>query len=133
MASTLSRSNAAVNAEADNVCALLNSGYLRLYAGAQPASADAALSGNTLLAELRFSATAFAPAASGQAVANAIATVTAVANGTASFFRALKSDGATVVMDGSVGTAGADCNMNATNIALGANVSVSSMSYTATK
>ncbi|MCL5745166.1 MAG: hypothetical protein M1541_14785 [Acidobacteria bacterium] len=133
MASTLSRSNAAVNAEADNVCALLNNGYLRIYSGTQPANADTALSGNTLLAELRFSAMAFAAAVAGQAVANAIATVTAAASGTASFFRTFKSDGSTAVMDGSVGTAGSDCNINATAIAIGANVSVSSMSYTATK
>jgi len=108
MASTLSRSNAAVNAEADNVCALLNNGYLRIYSGTQPANADTALSGNTLLAELRFSATAFAAAVAGQAVANAIATVTATAAGTATFFRTFKSDGATAVMDGSVGTSGSD-------------------------
>ena len=54
----------AVNAEADALARLLDNGYLRLYNGTKPATADTALSGNTLLAELRFNATS-APAASG--------------------------------------------------------------------
>ncbi len=132
MASTLSRATGAINAEADNVGALLNTGYLRIYSGTQPANANAALSGNTLLAELRFASTAFGSAVAGLATAAAISSVTAAATGTATFFRALKSDGTTAVMDGSVGTSGCDLNINSTAISSGATVSVSSFTYQAT-
>jgi hypothetical protein len=54
MANALRLTNAAVNAEADAFARLLDNGYLRIYSGTQPATADTALSGNTLLAELRF-------------------------------------------------------------------------------
>jgi hypothetical protein len=41
-----------------------------------------------------------------------------------------KSDGTTAVFDGSVDTTGADLNLNATAIAAGATVAVSSLTYT---
>jgi hypothetical protein len=123
-------SNATVNAQADALSALLNSGYLRIYSGTQPATADTALSGNTLLAELRFSATA-APAASGGLITfNAITSdSSADATGTASFFRAFKSDGTTVVMDGSVGTSSANMIIATTSISAGQTVSCSSFTH----
>lgn len=133
MASNLFRSNAAVNAEADGMKALLDNGYLRIYTGSQPANADAAIGAVTLLAELRFAATSFGAAVAGLITANAIASVTAAANGTATWFRALKSDGTTAVLDGSVGTSGCDLNINATNIAAGATVAITSCTYQATK
>jgi hypothetical protein len=136
MASTLSRSNTAANKEADQVVALLDNGYLRIYSGTQPATADTALSGNTLLAELRFANPASGGAASGGLVTfAAISSVTAAATGTATFFRALKSDGTSAIMDGSVGVSGSsdDCIINSTAIASGASVSVTSFTYQATK
>lgn len=127
-------SNAAANAEADATCALLNTGYLRIYDGSQPTNADTAVSTQTLLAELRFGATAFGSAASGVATANSItADSSANATGTASWFRALKSDGTTAIFDGSVGTSGADLNIGSTSIASGATVSISSFTYTRNK
>lgn len=126
--------NATANAEIDAVTALLNNGYLRLYSGTRPATADTALSGNTLLAELRFGATAFGAGAAGVATANAITSDTAAdATGTATFFRALSSNGTTVVLDGSVGASGADLNLNSTAIQSGARVDVTSMTLTAPK
>lgn len=105
MALDTQMSDAAVNAEADALSALLNNGYLRIYSGTKPATADTALSGNTLLAELRFNATAAPAASSGVLTFNAITSdSSADATGTASFFRALKSDGTTAIMDGTVGT-----------------------------
>lgn len=44
MAKNTQLSNAAVNAEADALSALLNTGYLRIYSGTQPATADTASS-----------------------------------------------------------------------------------------
>lgn len=127
-------SNAGANAAADAACALLNSGYLRLYSGTKPASADTALSGNTLLAELRFGATAFAASSGGVATANSITPDSAAdATGTASFFRALKSDGTTAIFDGDVGTSGTDCVIATTSIVANAIIAVSSCTYTQQK
>jgi hypothetical protein len=102
-AQLLKLSNSATGTALDALAALLNNGYLRLYSGTRPADADTALSGNTLLAELRFSATAFPASSGGVATANAITSdASADATGTATFYRALKSDGTTVVADGGV-------------------------------
>jgi hypothetical protein len=134
MASNFKRANAAVNAEADNVCALLNDGYLRIYDGTQPATADTAVSTQTLLAELRFGNPAYGAAAAGVATANAITSDSdANATGTATWFRALKSDGSTSVYDGSVGSSGCDLNLNSAAIQIHAAVAVASLTYTATK
>jgi hypothetical protein len=113
---------------------LLNNGYLRIYNGSQPANGDAAITG-TLLAELRFNATAVTgSAAAGVATFAAITQDSSADNaGTATHFRALKSDGTTKVFDGNVGTSASDCNINAVAIAAGAVVSVTSMTYTANK
>ena len=134
MALNPKRSNAAVNAAADALTTLLNNGYLRIYDGTQPATADTAVSSQTLLAELRFNATAFGAASAGVATANAFTSDASANNtGTASWFRALKSDGTTVVFDGSVGTTSADLVVNSTGISTGAEVSVSSFTYTENK
>lgn len=131
MANAPSRTNTGRNAMLDAFTALLNNGYLRIYSGTKPTDGDTALSGNTLLAELRFGATAFGAAAAGVATANAItADSSADATGTATFFRAFKSDGTTAVFDGTVGTSGADCNLNSVAISAGAAVSVTSMTLT---
>lgn len=123
--------NANRSRAADAVTARCNTGYIRIYSGTQPTNADTALSGNTLLAELRFGATAFGAAVNGVATANAItADSSADASGTASFFRVFESDGTTVVFDGSVGTSGANLNLNSTSISAGANVAISSLTYT---
>lgn len=106
-----------------------NSGKIRIYSGTQPATGGTA---TTLLAELTANAT-FAPAASGGVLTlNAItADSSADATGTASWFRLLKSDGTTIVFDGTVGTSGADLNLNTTSIVTAANVAISSFTITA--
>jgi len=134
MANNPKRSNAAVSAAADAVCPLLNNGYLRIYDGTQPATANTAVSTQTLLAELRWNGTAFGAASNGVATANAITSDTSAdATGTASWFRALKSDGTTAVFDGSVGTSSADLILNSVSISAGSTVSVSSFTYTENK
>lgn len=135
MAANPKRSNAAVNAAADAVSVLLTNGYLRIYDGSQPATADTAITTQVLLAELRFNASAaFGAASNGVATANAITSDTSAnATGTATWFRALKSDGTTVVYDGSVGTSSADLVLSSVALAIGATVSVSSFTYTENK
>jgi hypothetical protein len=134
MALTPKLANNAASAAADAVAALANNGYLRIYDGTQAADADTAVGAQVLLAELRFGATAFGAAANGVATANAITQdSSANATGTASWFRALKSDGTTPLWDGSVGTSGANLNLNSVSIVSGAAVSVTSFTYTQQK
>lgn len=101
---------------------------LRIYDGTQPATGGTA---TNLLAELTCNAT-FAPSASGAVLTlNSITNDSAAdATGTATWFRLVKSDGSTHVMDGTVGTSGADLNLNTTSIVTGAVVSVTSFTIT---
>jgi len=127
-------SNTGANAAADATCTLLNSGKLRIYSLTQPTDADTAIVSQVLLAELTFGNPAFGAAVAGVATANAITGDTSADNtGTATWFRALKSDGSTVIFDGSVGTSGANLNLNSVAISSGAAVSVTSLTYTQSK
>ena len=128
---TISVGVAARNAELDAALEpALDSGYLRIYSGSVPANADAALGGATLLAELRFGNPAFPAASSGTKTANAITSGTAAATGTPTFFRALKSDGTTVVVQGSAGVSSGDLNFG-NSINSGDTVAVSSFALSA--
>jgi len=127
-------SNAAANAAADAVGNALNSGFLRIYDGTQATNADTAVGAQVLLAELTLNADAFAAAAAGVATANAItADSSANATGTATWFRVLASNGTSVYFDGSVGTATSDLILNSVAIQSGANVSVTSFTFTINK
>lgn len=132
-------SNAGANAAADATCALLNTGYLRVYSDGtpgQPATADTAITDQVLLAELRFASSAFGSASAGVATAAAITSDTAAnATGTATWFRTLKSDGTSVVFDGSIAATGgtADLILNSTAIQVNAQVDVTALTYTQAK
>jgi hypothetical protein len=126
--------NATVNGQADNLATRLNSGFLRIYDGAQPANADTAVGAQVLLAELTFNATAAPAAVAGVLTFNAITQDTAAnATGTATWCRAVQSNGTTVVMDGTVGTATSNLILSTTAIVIGGPVSVSSFSHTVSK
>jgi hypothetical protein len=116
------------NLALDAALNVLNGGFIQVYTGTQPATPDTALSGNTLLATLSLNGTAFSSASAGTKTANAIASGTAVATGAATFARAFKSDDATAVIDGSVGTSGTDFILNDVNITTGGTVSLTSWS-----
>lgn len=134
MANDLDISNAARSAAADAVVDLVDggagAGLLRIYDGTKPAGPDTAVSTQTLLAELTMSDPAFGSASNGVATASAITADSAAnATGTASWFRVVTSAG-TAIFDGTVGTSGADLNLNSTAIQSGAEVSVTSFTYT---
>lgn len=134
MALNTQLSNEAVNAEGDALGALLNNGYLRVYDGSQPANANTAVSSQVLLAELRFNATAFGATSAGVMTANAItADSSANASGTAAWFRALKSDGTSAIMDGTVGTSSANMIIATTTITAAQTVSCSAFTHTLAK
>lgn len=128
-------SNAAVNAEADALAPLANSGYIRLYTGTRPATADTAITAQVLVATLRFGATAFPAASNGVLTANAITKdSSAVGNANpVTWARILKSDGTTALWDDEVGTASANIVLNSVTIGAGAEVSITSLTHTVPK
>lgn len=122
-----------VNTQQDAAAVLANSGTINIYTGTQPATADTALSGNTLLVTLTFSSTAFGASSAGVITANSISSGVAVATGTATWFRVLKSDATTKLFDGSVGTASANLILPTTSITSGQTVACSAFTHTAAK
>ena len=103
---------------------------LRIYTGPRPATA-AAITTQTLLAELICNAT-FAPAASGGVLTlNAISDdVAANASGFPQWFRIVKTDGTTFVLDGSVGHVGSDLNFSSLDFVVNALVKVTTFTIT---
>lgn len=134
MANNLKLTNAAVNAQADALARLVDNGYLRIYDGAQPATADTAIGAQVLLAELRFANPSAAAAVAGVLTFSAITSDTAAnATGVAAWYRAFKSDGTTPVMDGSVGLVTSDLVIDSTAIQINADVDVASLTHTVPK
>ena len=126
MASNLQYSNGTRDAQQNGLITYAGTGALiKLYTGTQPANANTALSGNTLLVTLTI-AGAFGTDSNGTLTFSTVTNGTAVASGTATFFRIYKSDGTTVVMDGSVGTSSADLVLNTTTVATNDTVAISS-------
>lgn len=110
------------NAMMDAVRSALAGGSIKVYDGTQPANANAALSGNTLLATLTLASPAGSASSSGTFTFGTITSGTAVATGTASFARVFQSDGTTVVCDMDVGTSAATFILNTTSIVSGGTV-----------
>ena len=106
---------------------------LKLYSGTQPATADTALSGNTLLATFTLDDPAFGAASNGViTLGGTPRTTTGAAAGTATFFR-LESTGTGnigTVCDGDVGTSSATLILNTTTISVGVNVSITAGTIT---
>lgn len=121
--------DATLEAGMNAALALANGGFLDIRAGAQPAL-DGSITG-TLLAHLPLSATAFANASAAagtvSAAANTITTENAAATGTAGYWALMASNGTTVIMTGSVGTATADLVLNTLSLVSGSPVAVSSL------
>lgn len=124
MASNLKYSNGTRDAQQTGLITYAGTGsIIRLYDGTQPTNANTAISTQTLLVSLTISGV-FGTDSNGTITLGSVTNGTAVASSTATFFRIVKSDGTTVVMDGSVGTSGADLNLNTTTIASGQTVSI---------
>jgi hypothetical protein len=131
MSSNLKIAQNTASAEANAlVGAFTNGALLNIYSGTQPATPETAVTTQVLLATATLASPAFGAASNGVITANAISDVTVAATGTAAWFRLLKSDNVTVIMDGSVGTSGCDLNLNATALAAGATLSTTSFTFT---
>lgn len=108
--------------------ALGTSPTVKIYSGSVPANA-AATNAGTLLATLPCSSTPISgwtdTGTAGRATFAAISSATAVATGTASFWRR-QTSGATVVDQGGCAAGSGDLNLNTTAITSGSTVSITS-------
>jgi hypothetical protein len=100
-------------------------GYVEVRTGSQPATANTAASG-TLLATLPLSKPSFGNASNGSIALSGTPSATAVASGTAGWFRAYDSAG-NVVIDGAIP---GDATMTDANIVTGGTVTMNSWSVT---
>lgn len=126
MPSNLKYSNGTRNAQQNGLISYAGSNcIIRIYDGTQPANANTAITTQTLLVSLPIVGS-FGTDSNGTLTISSVTSASAVATGTASFFRIVKSDGTTVVMDGSVGTSNADMILNTTAIANTQTVAISS-------
>jgi hypothetical protein len=119
--------NALLNGSA-SYASHFNSGSMVLYAGTPPANADTALGGgNTVIATLPFSPTAFGAASGGSMTANAITPENAVASLDATFFRCLDSTSG-VIEQGTVTATGmgGDATFDSVSFVSGGRVEISS-------
>ena len=121
----LKYSNGTRNAQNQGLITFAGSGaIINLYQGTAPANANTGITTQTLLVSCVL-AGAFGTDTNGTLTLGTVNDGIAVASGTASFFRIFKSDGTTVVMDGSVGVTGADLNLDTTNINITQTVNIS--------
>jgi hypothetical protein len=113
------------NAQLDAITAAIgNAGTLKIYDGVRPATGGAV---TNLLATFTLG-TPFAPAsAAGVLSPNLPANTTGTAAGNATWVR-VSTSGGTQEIDGSVGTAGSDLNLNTIAISIGLALSVTSFS-----
>lgn len=134
MANAFSVTNAVATSMANAFIAAADAGtaaVINIYSGTPPANADAALGGNTVLAQLTCSGNISSGVSdTGSAARITLAAITpdssADNTGTATFFRILTQSGGTVVAQGTVGTASADLILNTTSITAGSTVSITS-------
>lgn len=107
--------------------ALGASPLIKIYSGSVPANAAATIGAATLLSTNTAASTPLASfsdtGTAGRATWGTIANATAVATGTAAFFRWTTSGG-TVIAQGSVGTSGTDMVLNTTAVTSGSTVSI---------
>lgn len=124
--------NAIVNAVTATIDADAGAGTLKIYTSPRPATPNDAPTG-TLLATLTLADPSFAAAASGSADLDATPTLTttAVASGTAFWFRVADNSG-DAVLDGSITATGGggDLEMNSVVISSGATVNITAGTMT---
>lgn len=130
MATNPQLSYAAVNAEANALAALCNSGKLRIYSGTVPIRADDSIGAAVLLAELTLNATAWQTAVNGVLTANAITGANAGTTGAPSFFRAFNSAGTTAFIQGTAGNTGCDLNLGVDTLQAGGMVNITGLTHT---
>jgi len=116
------------NAQLDAITTFAgNAAILRIYNGTRPATGGAA---TTLLGTFTLGSPLAAGAVAGVLSPTLPADTTGAAAGTATWFRIVKADGTTHVLDGSVGTSGADLNLNTTTVSVGVALAITAFTIT---
>jgi len=121
------------NVELTALAALANGGLMKIYTSPQPSTPETAITTQTLLSTVTMGTPAFGTASNGIITANAISQDNNIAQtGTAAWFRLYKSDGTTVISDGTVGlvSSGSDLEMNSVSLLQGAIFQVGSLTWT---
>lgn len=127
----INTANAVLNQITSRIDLGTGAGTITLYSGTIPANANAALSGNTVLAVLTCADPSAAAASNKTLTLNAITQdASADATGDATFFRVADSD-ANVVLQGSVTAVGGggDLTMNSVSIVAGGPVQITSCAF----
>lgn len=135
MPSNLFITNAVAQAMLTAVKTAIDAGtaaIIEIYGDTQPTDADTAVGGQTKLATLTMSATAFGSVSDDNPGAIMTAdTITedssADDDGTATWFRMLTQAGGTTILDGSVGTSDADLVFNTVDFTAGSEIGISSL------
>jgi hypothetical protein len=111
------------------IVSYVNNGFIEVYSGTQPASADDAVpGGDVLLVTLDLDNPAVSSVADGEMTFAVIAPGSGLANGTPTWFRMYQSDGTTVLLDGSAGFGGEyDLLLGTSEISIGQKVEVASL------
>jgi len=120
-----SLNTSSVNSQADNLGTDYATATLIIYDGTPPANANTGLSGNTVL--VTHTLTGWAASVAGVIVANAIATETIAATGTASFARLAL---ATETMQITVGTGAQELVVSSTSYVSGEDSTINSLQIT---
>ncbi len=123
-------------AAADAMSAALNTyinsggaGKLIIYSGSAPANAAASNTGS-VLATFNLANPAFSSSGGVLTLLSTPLTVAASATGTATYFRIFLNNGTTTVLQGLVGTSGAELNLNTTSLTSAVNVTITSGTIT---
>lgn len=116
------------NAQLDAITTFAgNAALLRIYNGTRPATGGAA---TTLLGTFTLGSPLAAGAVAGVLSPTLPADTTGAAAGTATWFRIVKADGTTHVLDGSAGTSGADLILNTTTVSVGVALAITAFTIT---
>ena len=133
MARNLALSNKAASAQAKALGDALNGGYIRIYSGVIPFSADTPISSQILLAEMRFKDPAVLSVENGVVTLDTIEPEDyAVGTGSATFYRCFTAAGVPI-MDGGVNIAGSDMTLSGLYIAQGGSLVIRSFVHTVPK
>lgn len=126
--------NLAVETEANAFARLMDDGFIDIYSGPQPATADTPLNGQVMAVSLSFSKPAFAPSLAGELIANSIRGGEAENSvELATWARIYRADHKTPVMDVTVGTRDAVVVLPTVNIQARITVTCSHFSHTIPK
>jgi hypothetical protein len=116
------------NAQLDAITTFAgNAALLRVYDGTRPATGGTA---TTLLGTFTLGSPLASAAAAGVLSPTLPSNTTGAAAGTATWFRIVKSDGTTHVIDGSAGTSGTDLVLNTATISVGVTMAITAFTIT---